>query len=493
MARIAWRTAITGMLLMAACATDASADDIVATKAPPAVSAKAPSQPPTCTSVEDFVVTACPLTWNGITVYGTIDGGVTWLSHGAPFNGTSAVGADYLIQKYSNRAQWSLAPNGLSNSNIGIKGNEPFAPGWAFVFDLQAGFDPYSLQLSNGPHSVVQNSGVPLTSQNSGADSSRAGQFYNSVGYLGVSSPYGTLTVFRQNSLTLDAVFAYDPMGASYAFSPIGWQGITCGVGDTEDCRFSTSVKYRVDIGQFRVAALWQFGGYELNNGATGSYQFQVGGDIPNLAGGTLSLDAIGSYVQNAVSVALAGNTLPAVLPQVVTATLSDDTSVMLVGKYSKGPVKLFAGYEFIQYAPPSNAFAPGAGFNDISGDFVCAGCAAFNNTNINSAAFNAGDKLLHVFWTGAKYAVTDNLDLIGAYYHYTQPTFGAFVNCTNPSAFANCHGTFDAVSLVVDWQFAKKFDAYAGLMFSQVNGGLANGYLNRNTIDPTVGLRFRF
>jgi predicted porin len=288
----------------------------------------------------------------------------------------------------------------------------------------------------------------------------------------------------------LDAVFAYDPMGASYAFSPIGWQGITCGVGDTEDCRFSTSVKYRVDVGQFRVAALWQFGGYELNNAATGSYQLQLGGDIPNLAGGTLSLDAIGSYVQNAVSVGLAGNTLPAVLPQVFTATLSDDSSVMLVGKYSKGPIKLFAGYEFIRYAPPSHLYAS---FTDISGDFVCSGCAAINNTNINNTAFNAGDKLFNVVWTGVKYAVTDNLDVIGAYYHYTQPTFGAFVNCTNPSAFANCHGTFDAVSFVADWQFAKKFDAYAGIMFSQVNGGLANGFLNRSTIDPTVGLRFRF
>jgi len=279
-------------------------------------------------------------------------------------------------------------------------------------------------------------------------------------------------------------------MSASYAFSPIGWQGITCGVGDTEDCRFSTSVKYRVNIGQFRVAALWQFGGYGQNNAATGSYQFQVGGDIANLAGGTLSLDAIGSFVQNAVSVALAGNTLPAVLPQIVTATLSDDTSVMLVAKYDHGPVKLFAGYEFIRYAPPSN---PSNAFTNISGDFVCAGCAAFNSTNIANTAFNAGDKLFNVFWVGAKYAVTDKLDVIGAYYHYYQPTFGAFVNCTNPSAFANCHGTFDAVSFVVDWQFAKKFDAYAGMMFSQVNGGLANGYLNRSTIDPTVGLRFRF
>jgi predicted porin len=480
--------------LAAAYATAASADDLMATKAPSAATTKASLPPATCSSLEDFVVTACPLTWNGLTLYGTIDGGVTWLSHGAPFNGTSAVGANYLIQKNSNRPQWSLAPNGLTNSNIGLKGKEPFAPGWDFIFDLQAGFDPYSLQLSNGPHSVAQNSGVPLTNQTAGSDSSRGGQPYNSVGYLGVSSPYGTVTIFRQNSLTLDAVFAYDPLAASYAFSPIGWQGITCGVGDTETCRFTTSVKYRVDIGQFRVAALWQFGGYDLNNASTGAYQFQIGGDITNLAGGTLSLDAIGSFVQNAVSLAVTGNTLPAVLPQVLTATLSDDMSVMLVGRYSNGPFKLFAGYEYIQYAPPTTPYAPHTGFSDIAGDFICAGCAAINNTNINSTAFNAGDKPFNVVWTGVKYAVTDQLDVIGAYYHYDQPAFGAPANCTaNAAASANCHGTFDAVSFVVDWQFAKKFDAYAGIMFSQVNGGLANGFLNRSMVDPTVGLRFRF
>jgi hypothetical protein len=73
------------------------------------------------------------------------------------------------------------------------------------------------------------------------------------------------------------------------------------------------------------------------------------------------------------------------VLPQVLTATLSDDYRVMLVAKYTNGPVKLFGGYEFIRYAPLSNPYAVGAGFNDVSGDFVCAGCAAINNTNLNS------------------------------------------------------------------------------------------------------------
>jgi len=29
--------------------------------------------------------------------------------------------------------------------------------------------------------------------------------------------------------------------------------------------------------------------------------------------------------------------------------------------------------------------------------------------------------------------------------------------------------------------------------MFSQVNAGLSNGYLARNNLDPTAGVRFRF
>jgi hypothetical protein len=29
--------------------------------------------------------------------------------------------------------------------------------------------------------------------------------------------------------------------------------------------------------------------------------------------------------------------------------------------------------------------------------------------------------------------------------------------------------------------------------MFSQVSNGLSSGFLNKSTIDPTVGLRFQF
>src|SRR6201997_2937180 len=183
----------------------------------------------------------------------------------------------------------------------------------------------------------------PQNLQSSYSDSSRAGQWYNGQGYIGVSSPtYGALTVFRQNSLTLDAVFEYDPFSASYAFSPIGFQGIACGGGNTENCRHSTALKYRVDVGQFRAAALWQFGGYAQNNASNGAYQLQVGADIPTWDKGVLSLDAIFSYVRDSVSLSLApgsnnanGTPIPPFLPQTLTATISDNTAMMFVAKYT--------------------------------------------------------------------------------------------------------------------------------------------------------------
>src|SRR4029077_8851855 len=230
---------------------EAWAADTMPVKTPPAAAA---STPKTCTDGWGFISTDCQLTWQGITVYGTIDGGFGWQSHGAPMDPRSAVGGSYLIQKQNNLALWSPAPNALTNSFIGIKGTEPIGGEVSFFFALDAGFDPYSLRFSNGPGSIAANAGVPQNLQTAYSDSSRAGQWYNGQGYVGVSSPtYGTLTVFRQNSLTLDAVFDYDPFGASYTFSPIGFQGTTCGGGNTQNCRNTASLKYRITVDHFRA------------------------------------------------------------------------------------------------------------------------------------------------------------------------------------------------------------------------------------------------
>ena len=121
--------------------------------------------------------------------------------------------------------------------------------------------------------------------------------------------------------------------------------------------------------------------------------------------------------------------------------------------------------------------------FTDIAGITVVA-------ADITNTAYTI-PRVEQVFWTGARYRFTETIDTGVAYYHYYQSNYAA-VPCSNSSS-SKCSGTLDAVSFDVDWQFAKKFDAYAGVMFSEVNNGLSNGFVHGENLAPTVGLRFRF
>jgi predicted porin len=477
-----------------------AADVGLVTKAPPLVT---PTLPATCTGVSQFFITDCVLSWYGISVYGAVDTGYGYQTHGAPFDRYFAQGASYSIGKMNRQAMWGLAPGGLSQSNIGIRGAESIGGDWKAIFQLEAGFDPYSLNLANGGQSVFNNLGVPLNQQTVNSDSSRSGQFYNSVGFVGVSSPtYGTLTFFRQNSLTLDGLAAYDPLALSYAFSQLGFSSVATGAGISETARATTSAKYRYQYGDFRAAALYQFGGYDLNNGANGAVQFQLGGDIHHLGSGTLSLDAIYSYEKDAASLGLGGGAtnlagVPITFPgQTLTATISNNTTWVGLAKYAVGQLKLYAGYEYINFAPPSDVPAT---LEAATGATVGAGVplTAISGTTYSGLPGSGSDKHLQIMWVGAKYSINDNLDIATGYYHYIQNDFLVATKASNciasAAAHSQCGGTLDAISGVIDWRFAPKWDAYAGIMYSNVNGGLSNGYLVRNNLDPTVGVRFRF
>ena len=94
----------------------------------------------------------------------------------------------------------------------------------------------------------------------------------------------------------------------------------------------------------------------------------------------------------------------------------------------------------------------------------------------------------------GAKIAATPDLDLLGAYYHYKQNSFatGAEAGCSS-TVNAKCSGTENVFSLVADYRFAKRFDGYLGTMWTGVQDGLANGFLNKSTLTTTTGIRFKF
>ncbi len=521
--------------------------DSMVTKAPPMV-APAVAPPAGCGSAYDFFFTACQLAWYGVRFYGTVDVGGGYQTHGSPFDPNFPTGASYFLNKPSRQAEWSLAPNAMSQSLVGIDIKEPIAPGgWSFVGKGELAFDPYSGLLANAPQALQDAIHVPLNQQEIPVNSSRWGWLAAQI-YGGVSNPvYGTLTFGRQNALLTDGVNAYDPQGGAYGFSPIGFSGLTCGAGDTEECRWTTAIKYRVSadtvFGGVRLGVMGQpmtgassFNAYNPNEGAI---EGDIGGDIKIPGGalsGLLSLDAIGSYVVDAVNIGTSGGAtngtgilsgVPVAFPATtfLTAQISNQTSFMALAKYSfgswspppamvtKGPVApgvvgipltLYAGYEWIQFANPSNPITTSFPDDGFTFNFTNAtgSVASVNATSINNNAFNSlcgtgtgcSDKDFQVVWTGFKYGITRDLDLVGAYYEYFQSQFVSGPGiCANTTAHGQCAGTETMASGVLDWRFLPKWDAYIGTFWSQVNGGLSNGYLARSNIASTAGVRFRF
>jgi predicted porin len=466
--------------------------DTMVTKAPVLKAAPAPTS---CTDIASFFLTDCQLSWYGVRFYGTIDVGVGYQTNGAPLDKFFPTGASYFLQKMNRQAMWGLAPNALSQSNVGVQITEPLGgAGWKFVGQFDFGFDPFTGQFASGPGSLVDQFGKPVNQQTTAADSGRNGTWYNGQLFAGVSNDtYGTLTAGRQNSLTLDGVLAYDPMGGAYAFSPIGFSGKVPGGGNTEDTRYNESVKYRVNISNFRLGAIVEYGGQDLGNGAGQAFEASGGGDF-QVGPGIFSFDAIGGYMKDAVNLGLGndpalGHAPPSGINNALSATISNNTNVMLLAKYTVDKLKLYAGYEWVHYAPSDD-------FASFRTDFTVLDNA---NTGFNPVTVfaNQQDQIFHVFWAGAKYSITASLDIIGAYYEYLQSnaanavSAGCFTKGLTTSS--SCSGTMNAASVVLDWRFAPKWDTYIGTFWSETSGGLNAGFLARDNIATTGGVRFRF
>ncbi|MBO0751825.1 MAG: porin [Bradyrhizobiaceae bacterium] len=455
----------------------------------------------TCRSAVDFFTTGCQLAWYGVRFYGTIDIGFGYQSNGAPIDKFTSTGLTYLPQKMNNGAKWLFNQNAMSASNIGFDIKEPLGGGWSFIGQVEAAFDPASFDLTSGPGAIRDVIGRSLGSAPGVADSSVNGQFYNSLGFVGVSNAtWGTLTFLRQKDLISDIFGSYDPIPGSNAFSLISGSGTYPGGGDTENVRATTAVKYRVNFANYRLGLFGQFGDYAAGNSAKGTFQGEVGADY-HVGPGLLSLDAGGGYTKDAVSESIAiANTaaVPSTINGVgnpnaqitgLNATISDNTAATAVVKYTVDRLKLYAGYEWIQFAPPSDI---PTGFTDIAGiQFGVPGFA------ITTATFNAKDKVLNVGWGGARYSITDAVDVAGAYYHVSQNNFtGSATTCagaTGNLAASACAGTQDTVSAVVDWKFAPKWDTYVGTQYTKLSGGLANGFIADNFLVTSAGVRFRW
>jgi predicted porin len=424
------------------------------------------------------------LTWHGVTLYGVIDIGLQYETHGAPFSDYRPAASGNIVQKNSRESIFGATPSNMGQSRVGLQGNEPLYGDWSAVFQVETFFNPQSGEIADSLKSLTVNNGKSLANQSNGLDGSSAGQAFQTA-FVGIKSArFGTLTAGRQLTLLSEGTVKYDPNYDSTAFGLLGASNSYSGGGSSEDKRLDSMLKY---VGTFddlvHIGALYKF------NGSTGSantaFQADIGGQFQGA-----SIDAYYSKVNDAISASSLTAAQVSDLPKLgysatnsVSATISDNTTFAVMAFYQFDPLKFFAGYEHIRYANPTRPLE--AGFTDIGGYIL-----AF----VSNSAYD-NDKVVQVYWTGLRYSVIPPLELAVAYYGYHQNAYGTGkeAGCST-AANSACSGSFEAFSFDADYHFNKHFDAYAGAMYSGVHDGVANGYIYYTTnINPTIGVRYKF
>jgi predicted porin len=449
------------------------------------------------------------LSWYGVTIYGTVDVGYGYQTHGAPGNGEFRQGNDYNIysSKFANRPISALESQAMEQSKIGVEVEEAIGGGWLAIGKFDTSFNPLYGTLANGPQSLLDNAGTALAKQTANGDSGRAGQAFNGVAYAGVSNAsYGTLTFGRQTSLQGDAFASYDPQGQSNAFSLLGWSSSLAGAGITEAATMDNSVKYVYKYGPLHAAGQYAQGGDDT--GFFGSaYGANVGGSYQGF-----SLDAVYERVNAAVQLT-ANAATPANIntgsTNFSTTTLSgqitDSDSWSVQGKYTLdfggdkddpaagSKLTLFAGFEDIQYFNSSQTRDQEYIGRTAAGGYLL-------GTPLNGKYYYyASTRELQSEWAGAKYELPSGWTFTGAYYHVDQPAFSSSSIQSNPQVGspnqqkAYTAGSFDDASFVAGYRFNKHFDVYAGVNYSAIDGGLASGYLANDDTSVVTGARLKF
>jgi predicted porin len=143
-----------------------------------------------------------------------------------------------------------------------------------------------------------------------------------------------------------------------------------------------------------------------------------------------------------------------------------------------------------MHFANPSD---PVSSFTDETGTGFCSTGCLINGVQaiVNNTAFTT-ERTQQVAWTGARYSVTPTVDVAVAYYHFWQNNYTT-ANCSVASPASQCAGAIDAMSFLIDWHFAPKWDTYIGTLYSKNNGGLDSGFQVNNNWATTAGLRFRW
>jgi len=167
-----------------------------------------------------------------VTLYGVLDTGVEFFTHASPTGGTMA--------------RFPTISGGDLPSRWGLRGEENLGGGLKSVFVLESGFAPASgTSLQNG-------------------------RLFGRQAYVGLSGPWGQLSVGRQTNMTIWGMANADVIGPA-AFSIGSFDGYLSAA------RADNSIEYRGTFSNFTVGVSYSFGRDVMPAGNCGG---QVPGDL---------------------------------------------------------------------------------------------------------------------------------------------------------------------------------------------------------------------
>ncbi|WDZ95971.1 porin [Herbaspirillum sp. WKF16] len=351
---------------------------------------------------------------SSVTVYGLIDTGITY---------TSKVGAN-------NGSRFSVDSGDQAASRIGFKGTEDLGGGLSAIFNVENGF------------------------ANDTGGMSTAGVLFDRKSVVGLSGPFGTVTIGRQTDYLEDIGSKYASVGV---FGSNGIKGAHFNNLDriAGGARTDNSVRFdSASYGGFTGSLFYGFG--EIAGKTSAGQAFGIAG---NYANGPFGIGA--GYYQSKLSAA-AGTGQPG------------DTGLKtftIGSSYQFGPAKLYGTWS--QVRQPSLAAVATTGL-------------------VNNSTF--GNKA-NIIDLGVDYSLTSNLHVMG----------GVIYDRTNfkRAGAGATTGSTTQINLGVDYYLSKRTDVYAMYANQRAkdtnNPGVVNGsYTNSPTGDVSqnvvrLGLRHRF
>jgi len=396
-----------------------------------------------------------------------------------------------------------LFNGGISPTRWGIRGSEDLGGGMKAIFNLDSYFNINSGSLSNAAGSLASNVKGSQTSVS--APSSVNGQLFNDQAWVGLSgSDIGTIAFGRQVTVMGDILKDYDAVQDAQLFSPLGFSGQFAGGGATENKRLDNSVKYTNKFNGFNLGLIAKFGGIAGNSSAGSAYGAQFGYEADGL-GIQAAYESATDTLHGANS-STAGD---------VNVTNFNTVAYMLAAKYAFGDAKITGGYETFTLKKPTDTITSlgltsyyGYAIGNVPAVTATATCAVGN-----SADYCPADQTTDVLWLGGDYNFTPAFNLAVGFYDINPKASADFTKLSSTGGVnkvdttpgvggakptggqsTQASGNIYEYSLLADYHFSKRTDAYAGVMYSQYKGDNYSSllYNTSNTIFA-IGLRTKF